>query len=110
MRLIQLFPAIRLRTLLNLGMSMHQLTPAQLQLQAERKAAKQAKAALIADGKVPAVIRSKEEVEKRRVLSREWIDVDTPGGSNQRNQATRRSRVVSWNVSWGNNLEFKVGF
>jgi hypothetical protein len=74
-------------------MAPYQLTPEQLRIQAERKAAKEARQAAIAEGKVPAVIRSKEEVSKRKVLDRGWINV----GQNIEN-GKKKCRIVSWNV------------
>lgn len=71
----------------------HQLTPAQLELQAARRAAKEAKAALIAAN--PKAALTAEEVESRRFLKREWIDNPSAGSSKGSNKA----KIVTWNVS-----------
>jgi RNA exonuclease NGL2 len=66
------------------------LTAAQLAKQAERKAAKLArKAASGAANSVP----SAEELEKRRIIKREWMNL---GPSSE---GKRTAQIVTWNVS-----------
>ena len=66
----------------------YQLTAAQLELQAARKAAKLAGAATRAAA-VPKL--SPAELERRRILKREWVTI-------RQSTAKRRVRVVTWNV------------
>lgn len=66
------------------------LTAAQLAKQAERKAAKLAKrAAAAANGNTG---MSEQELARRRILKREWVDT----GSSEK---SRRAKVTTWNVS-----------
>ena len=73
-----------------------QLTAAQLEKQAARRAAKlvQAENGLTAAAR-PAPKLSPEEIERRRFLKREWLDL--PGTNSA--QVTRKAKIVSWNVS-----------
>lgn len=71
--------------------STYQLTPAQLAKQAERKAAKLARAA--AGGEAANGALSAQETERRRIIKREWI----PTGASAAGKLT--ARVVTWNVS-----------
>ncbi|ORX37437.1 Endonuclease/exonuclease/phosphatase [Kockovaella imperatae] len=65
----------------------YQLTPAQLELQAARRAAKlAAKANPKAAPKL-----SSEELERRRILKRDWVQVG-------QSDSKRRVRIVTWNV------------
>jgi len=72
-----------------------QLTAAQLEKQAARRAAKLAKA----EGNLTAAARpapklSAEEIERRRFLRREWLELQPSS-----DKGNRRARIVSWNVS-----------
>ena len=72
----------------------HQLTPAQLELQAARRAAKLAKAA----ARRPTSPKlSPEDLERRRFLRREWVEVRREKGTEGSGQ--RSVKIVTWNVS-----------
>jgi hypothetical protein len=74
------------------------LTPAQLALQAERRAAKLAKkaAAQAANGVGPVTPQQALEAERRKFLRREWLAV---GGQNGTAESGRRVKIITWNVS-----------
>ncbi|KAK1925416.1 Endonuclease/exonuclease/phosphatase [Papiliotrema laurentii] len=82
-----------------------QLTPAQLEKQAARRAAKEAKAAeaaaQAASGQPVSVVNnqklSPEEIERRKVLRREWVPVTTTGSA-LAVRGDRRARIVTWNL------------
>ena len=73
----------------------YQLTAAQLELQAARKAAKLAKAE--ASKLAPAAAKqqtlSPEEIEKRRFLRRDWISTGSSSAA-----GSRRAKIITWNV------------
>jgi len=73
----------------------YQLTAAQLELQAARKAAKLAKAeaSKLAPAAGTQQTLSPEEIEKRRFLRRAWIS--TPSSSSA---GSRRAKIITWNV------------
>lgn len=84
-----------------------QLTPAQLALQAERKALKQAKkaAAQAANGGAAPSASATEQDDRSRFLKREWVkrgaaDADAGGG--------RPTRIVTWNVCVSQELGSRV--
>jgi hypothetical protein len=68
----------------------HSLTPAQLALQAERRALKEAKkAAAKAEAKVQSVPGLANDSDKAKILQRRWIS---------RDKDTKSVRIVTWNV------------
>jgi hypothetical protein len=68
----------------------HSLTPAQLALQAERRALKEAKkAAAKAEAKVQTVPGLANDCDKAKFLQRRWIS---------RDKETKSVRIVTWNV------------
>ncbi|GFZ46087.1 hypothetical protein JCM24511_04333 [Saitozyma sp. JCM 24511] len=73
------------------------LTPAQLALQAERRAAKLAKkaAAQAANGVGPVTPQQVLEAERRKFLKREWLAV---GGQNGASDSGRRVKIITWNL------------
>lgn len=78
------------------------LTPAQLALQAERKAAKLAKKAAAqrangVDGSA-AQTANQLEAERRRFLRREWVPVGR-AASSEASPGGKRAKIVTWNVS-----------
>lgn len=68
------------------------LTPAQLAKQAERKAAKLARKAALAD--VNPRQMTPDEAARRRIIQRKWI----PVGAGAKGDAMQTARVVTWNV------------
>lgn len=82
---------------LPLIMAPYQLTPAQLEKQAARQAAKLAKA----EGRIPNTPKlSPEELERRRFLKREWLNVRSSNpSSSSPSSSERKVRILSWNVS-----------
>lgn len=66
------------------------LTAAQIAKQAERKAAKLAKRAAAAANGTAGM--SEQELARRRILKREWVET----GSSDK---SRRAKVTTWNVS-----------
>ena len=68
----------------------HSLTPAQLALQAERRALKEAKkAAAKAEAKVNPVPELANDGDKAKILQRRWI---------ARDKVIKSLRIVTWNV------------
>jgi len=68
----------------------HSLTPAQLALQAERRALKEAKkAAAQAEAKVHPVPELANDSDRAKVLQRRWIS---------RDKEVKSLRIVTWNV------------
>ena len=66
------------------------LTPAQLELQAERRTLKEAKkAAAKAEAKVHPVPELANDSDKAKILHRRWIS---------RDKETKSVRIVTWNV------------
>lgn len=80
---------------LHLNQMSIQLTAAQLEKQAARRAAKLAKAENGLTAARPAPKLSPEEVERRRFLRRDWVSL--PGA--KQDQGRGRAKIVSWNVS-----------
>lgn len=95
----------------------HQLTPDQLALQAQRRAAKQAKQAnktQVTEDTHKAVEEGEEE-DTRSFLRREWLDVrstspsypfrgeggesSSNGSAHRRGGGESRAKIVTWNVS-----------
>lgn len=87
----------------------HQLTPAQLAIQAERKALKQAKKAAAqassnSSGSTSAPTGTEQD-DRSRFLIREWVSCGSTNGS----RATR-TRIVTWNVCLlAPNLYWSIG-
>lgn len=83
-----------------------QLTPAQLALQAERKALKEAKKAAVkaqaGNGAVGVEGPGSEQDDKSRFLRREWVrcgsDSASASASESGSGSRRTTRIVTWNV------------
>ncbi|WVR06125.1 hypothetical protein IAU60_003155 [Kwoniella sp. DSM 27419] len=68
------------------------LTPEQIAKAAERKAAKLAKKAALADGSLPPSDEQKAEIERRRFLKRDWVGLADDSASGY------RVKIVTWNL------------